>query len=445
MSSKIVITIPSVNIPEVAYTFHCLLSVFLGLRYEIVIDDEACDYTITCNFQTLQIANFFFKDDRVQQLYQHDNLPSAVNFSDIELENIQFSQVIFFGNSSWSKQESGFKWGNDIVAASFYMLTRWEETVIENKDEHNRFLAIDSLAHKNNFLHRPIVNEYVEILYHILKSFGLDQIRKVRKYTTLATHDVDRPFLWNSTLGKIRSIGASLLIRRNKEEIKLRAQNIVTGTDPFDTFDLLMDMSESIGEKAHFFFMAGGETEFDNFYQLGEQAVIDLIKRIKERNHCIGIHPSYNTYNNTEMLSSEIDALKMATGMEVTASRQHYLRFDTSSTWNNLEDADVRWDSTMGYPDEAGFRSGVCYTYPLYDIYNRKQLNLLEKPLIVMDATLLRYEKLQIEQALSRVENLQKEVHRYQGEFVFLWHNSSFNSQEWIGFDEVYKSMYRQF
>ena len=315
MSSKIVITIPSVNIPEVAYTFHCLLSVFLGLRYEIVIDDEACDYTITCNFQTLQIANFFFKDDRVQQLYQHDNLPSAVNFSDIELENIQFSQVIFFGNSSWSKQESGFKWGNDIVAASFYMLTRWEETVIENKDEHNRFLAIDSLAYKNNFLHRPIVNEYVEILYHILKSFGLDQIRKVRKYTTLATHDVDRPFLWNSTLGKIRSIGASLLIRRNKEEIKLRAQNIVTGTDPFDTFDLLMDMSESIGEKAHFFFMAGGETEFDNFYQLGEQAVIDLIKRIKERNHCIGIHPSYNTYNNTEMLSSEIDALKMATGM----------------------------------------------------------------------------------------------------------------------------------
>ena len=445
MSSKIVITIPSVNIPEVAYTFHCLLSVFLGLRYEIVIDDEACDYTITCNFQTLQIANFFFKDDRVQQLYQHDNLPSAVNFSDIELENIQFSQVIFFGNSSWSKQESGFKWGNDIVAASFYMLTRWEETVIENKDEHNRFLAIDSLAYKNNFLHRPIVNEYVEILYHTLKSFGLDQIRKVRKYTTLATHDVDRPFLWDSTLGKIKSIGASLLIRRNKEEIKLRAQNIVTGTDPFDTFDLLMDMSESIGEKAHFFFMAGGETEFDNFYQLGEQAVIDLIKRIKERNHCIGIHPSYNTYNNTEMLSSEIDALKMATGMEVTASRQHYLRFDTSSTWNNLEDADVRWDSTMGYPDEAGFRSGVCYTYPLYDIYNRKQLNLLEKPLIVMDATLLRYEKLQIEQALSRVENLQKEVHRYQGEFVFLWHNSSFNSQEWIGFDEVYKSMYRQF
>lgn len=445
MSSKIVITIPSVNIPEVAYTFHCLLSVFLGLRYEIVIDDEACDYTITCNFQTLQIANFFFKDDRVQQLYQHDNLPSAVNFSDIELENIQFSQVIFFGNSSWSKQESGFKWGNDIVAASFYMLTRWEETVIENKDEHNRFLAIDSLAYKNNFLHRPIVNEYVEILYHTLKSFGLDQTRKVRKYTTLATHDVDRPFLWDSTLGKIRSIGASLLIRRNKEEIKLRAQNIVTGTDPFDTFDLLMDMSESIGEKAHFFFMAGGETEFDNFYQLGEQAVIDLIKRIKERNHCIGIHPSYNTYNNNEMLSSEIDALKMATGMEVTASRQHYLRFDTSSTWNNLEDADVRWDSTMGYPDEAGFRSGVCYTYPLYDIYNRKQLNLLEKPLIVMDATLLRYEKLQIEQALSRVENLQKEVHRYQGEFVFLWHNSSFNSQEWIGFDKVYKSMYRQF
>ena len=445
MPSKIVITIPSVNIPEVAYTFHCLLSVFLGLQYEIVIDDEACDYTITCNSQTLQIANFFFKDDRIEHLYQLDNLPSAVNFSDIELENTQFSQVSFFGNSSWSKQEGGFKWGNDIVAASFYMLTRWEETVIENKDEHNRFLAIDSLAYKNNFLHRPIVNEYVEILYHILKSFGLDQIRKVRKYTTLATHDVDRPFLWDSTLGKIRSIGASLLIRRNKEEIKLRAQNIVTGTDPFDTFDLLMDMSESIGEKAHFFFMAGGETEFDNFYQLGQPTVINLIKRIKKRNHCIGIHPSYNTYRDLDKLNSEIDILQKATGTKVSSSRQHYLRFDVSNTWNILDKSNVEWDSTMCYADVAGFRSGICYSYPVYDIVKREQLSLIEKPLIVMDTTLLRYEKLQVKQALSRVENLQNEVRRYNGNFVFLWHNSSFNSQEWVRYEEVFKIMYKQY
>lgn len=445
MSSKIVITIPSVNVPEVEYTFYCLLSVFLGLRYEIVIDDASCDYKITCNSQTLQIANFFFKDDRVEQLYQHDNLPSAVNFSDIELENIQFSQVIIFGNSSWSKQEGGFKWGNDIVAASFYMLTRWEETVIENKDEHNRFLAIDSLAYKNNFLQRPIVNEYVEILYHTLKSFGLDQIRKVRKYTTLATHDVDRPFLWDSTLGKIKSIGASLLIRRNKEEIKLRAQNIVRGTDPFDTFDLLMDMSESIGEKAHFFFMAGGETEFDNFYQLGQPTVINLIKRIKKRNHCIGIHPSYNTYRDLDKLNSEIDILQKATGTKVSSSRQHYLRFDVSNTWNILDKSNVEWDSTMCYADVAGFRSGICYSYPVYDIVKREQLSLIEKPLIVMDTTLLRYEKLQVKQALSRVENLQNEVRRYNGNFVFLWHNSSFNSQEWVRYEEVFKIMYKQY
>ena len=445
MSSKIVITIPSVNVPEVEYTFYCLLSVFLGLRYEVVIDDASCDYKITCNSQTLQIANFFFKDDRVEQLYQLENLPSAVNFSDIELENIQFSQVIIFGNSSWSKQEGGFKWGNDIVAASFYMLTRWEETVIENKDEHNRFLAIDSLAYKNNFLQRPIVNEYVEILYHTLKSFGLDQIRKVRKYTTLATHDVDRPFLWDSTLGKIKSIGASLLIRRNKEEIKLRAQNIVRGTDPFDTFDLLMDMSESIGEKAHFFFMAGGETEFDNFYQLGQPTVINLIKRIKKRNHCIGIHPSYNTYRDLDKLNSEIDILQKATGTKVSSSRQHYLRFDVSNTWNILDKSNVEWDSTMCYADVAGFRSGICYSYPVYDIVKREQLSLIEKPLIVMDTTLLRYEKLQVKQALSRVENLQNEVRRYNGNFVFLWHNSSFNSQEWVRYEEVFKIMYKQY
>ena len=445
LSNKIVITIPSVNIPEVKYVFHCLMTEFLGFQYEIVVSDEVCDFRITCNSLSLQIGNVFFRDDKIENLYCTSNIPNSVSLTEVECGEIKYPQVTFFGKPNLTLKEASYYWENDIIAASFYMLTRWEETVVLSRDDHNRFPAKESLASKYQFLDRPIVNEYVEIIYQILKLFGLDQERKSRQYTTIATHDVDRPYLWSSRVGKAKSIAASLLLRRNKEEIKLRANSIVTGKDPFDTFDQLMDVSESIGTKAHFFFMAGGDSEFDNYYNLEEERVIRLIKKIKDRNHCIGIHPSYNTYKNSEMLISEINALKSTIENEVYSSRQHYLRFDVSSTWNTLEQSNVKWDSTMCYADEAGFRSGVCYTYPVYDLSERKQLLLLEKPLIVMDTTLLMYEKLEADQALIRVERLQNEVNRYKGDFVFLWHNSSFNSQEWLEYDKVYKSMYRQF
>lgn len=445
MSNRIVITIPTVNVPEVEYVFHCLMTEFLGLQYDIVVSDVVCDFSITCNSKSLNITNVFFRDDKLDQLCSVSNIPPHVSLIEVECEETIFPQVTIFGKPNLTIKEEGYIWENDIVAASFYMLTRWEEKVILDRDDHNRFPAKESLAYKYQFLNRPIVNEYVEIIYQILKSFGLDQERKNRQYTTVATHDVDRPYLWSSGLGKAKSMAASLLIRRDKEEIKLRARNISAGTDPFDTFDRLMDMSESIGEKAHFFFMAGGDTEFDNYYQLAEEVVINLIKKIKDRNHLIGIHPSYNTYSDSKMLLSEIDTLKDSIGTEVISSRQHYLRFDVSNTWNILEQSTVKWDSTLCYADAAGFRSGICYSYPVYDLNERKQLALLEKPLIVMDTTLLMYEKLETEQALNRVEKLQNEVNRYKGEFVFLWHNSSFNSQEWLEYGEVYKSMYRQF
>lgn len=444
-SNTLIITIPSVNVPEVKYVFHCLMKEFLGLEYELVISREICDFSISYNSQSLRIANVFFRDDDVDNLYTSYNIPTNIYCGVIDLNNSKKPQVSIFGDCSLAKNEEGIYWGNDIVAATFYMLTRWEEAVVQSKDRHSRFVAKDSLAYKNNFLHRPIVNEFVEIIYQVLKSFGMAQNRKFRQYRTIATHDVDRPYLWSSTWGKMKSVAASLLVRRSSEELMSRLHCWSSGKDPFDSFDQLMDMAEEIGEKAHFFFMSGGDSKFDNYYQLDENVVTDIVNSIKRRKHFIGIHPSYNSYQSQEMLMTEIDTLRESIDQEVISSRQHYLRFDVSSTWNNLDACNIVWDSTLCYADVAGFRSGVCYTYPVFDLKSRTQLELLEKPLIVMDTTLLAYEELEAKAAISRVEGLQEEVKRYEGDFVFLWHNSSFNSMEWLGYDEVFKCMYKQY
>ena len=426
------------------YVFHCLINQFLGFKYDLIISDEVNDYNISCNSKSLDISNVFFREEKVAKLYILENIPSTVSVKELEFSDDKFPQVTLFGNPNLRENNNGYSWENDVVAATYYMLTRWEEAVISNRDEHNRFMAKDSLAYKCNFLHRPIVNEYVEILHQVLKSFGLKQSRICRKYKTIATHDVDRPYLWGSTFQKVKSLGASMIIRRELIEIESRLRSVIKRQDPYDTFDHIMDKAESIDEKAYFFFMAGGDTQYDDYYSLEEDRVAKLINKIKSRNHFIGIHPSYNTYNNKTELAKEIVKLEKVTKTNIVGSRQHFLRFDPLVTWDILDKSNIAWDSTMSYADKAGFRSGICYEYPVYDIKNRRQLSLKERPLIVMDTTLQKYEKLNSAEALIRVKDLQDEVKKYRGDFVFLWHNSSFNSQEWLGYNRVFEQMYCQ-
>jgi len=52
----------------------------------------------------------------------------------------------------------------DIMGSALYILARVEEIANSTRDEHNRIPAYVSHAHENDYLHRPIADEYVEIL-----------------------------------------------------------------------------------------------------------------------------------------------------------------------------------------------------------------------------------------------------------------------------------------
>lgn len=100
----------------------------------------------------------------------------------------------------------------------------------------------------------------------------------------------------------------------------------------------------------------------------------------------------------------------------------------------------MEWDSTMGYSEMEGFRCGICHDFPVFDVQQRKMLRLREKPLIAMDVTLAQYRKLKPETALQSLTSLRQETMRHQGEFVFLWHNSSWNTYFW----EPWKTVFHQ-
>ncbi len=412
---------------EKQYIIDVLLGEYLGLKYTVETSPEH-NYKITFkNGKTLTFEDSFFKHCKEEEGYLHQkNIPNHIEHLTTDFTTEKELPVLF-GNSATTFDTNNISYGLDIFASAFFMLTRWEEYVLPVRDQHDRFPASTSLAFQFDFLLRPIVNEYTALLWNLIQHLSPDIQRKKRHFSTLLTHDVDTPFLWNQPLSGLKTIAGDLLKRQNISAAKQHFSYWKKGKDPFDTFDALMDLSEKHHLQSHFFFISGGNTDYEGHYKITDPKIQQLLARIQERGHGIGIHPSYGTYKNIEQLKREKNALQAVSPQAVIAGRQHFLRWATPDSWQDWEDAGLQWDSTMGYAAHIGFRCGTCYPFPVFNVLTRKKLQLIERPLLVMEVSLFSKQYMQLDQptALRHVQKMIQTVRQYNGEFVLLWHNSN--------------------
>ena len=441
----ITIGIPDDFTAERTYVIDVLFSEFLGLDYRIITGKSARDYEIILeNSRTLLVRDHFFstftfKDGTDYLTDRH--IPSNI----MRCAPNRFSDgadvPVIFGTDELVVERDRIICGIDIFASSFFMLTRWEEYVNRSRDFHNRFPAAESLARKKGFLHRPVVNEYVEMLWSILTYLKCRQRRKEKTFRTIATHDVDSAFLHatKSPVEAIRRMGGDF-IRRKDPVVALRNfslwSRIAAGQlrhDPFNTFDHIMDVSERHGLQSTFLFMTDcGRPEYDGNYSITHRFLRRLLADIHARGHEIGLHSSYESFGDPARMKMESDRLKTVCleegiGQQRWLSRQHYLRWETPSTFKNLEAAGIDYDSTLSYAEIAGFRCGVCSEYPAFDILARCRLNVRERPLLVMECTVIDEGYMGLgtgEKAFSFIKSIKDTCRRFKGDFVILWHNT---------------------
>lgn len=328
--------------------------------------------------------------------------------------------------------------GVDVLGSAFFMLSRYEEVACPETDEHGRFPASSSLAHRAAFLDRPIIDEYVELLRALIERTWPPLDRPRGSYSVVMTHDVDHPS-GAKGLGAarlLRKVGGDL-VRRRRPALAARrlGSALLPGAvgeslDPNFTFDRLMRHSERRGLRSAFYFMATEPSTHDAGYDLLSPRMLHLLSSIHDRGHEIGFHPSYRTLGNPERLNAELRMLERA--MEASGvrepeigGRQHYLRWDATVTWRQWEQAGLDYDSSVGYAQRPGFRSGTAHDYPAWSFAERRELALRERPLTVMEGTLFsdRYLGLEVDDALELVERLAQACRTVDGHFTFLWHN----------------------
>ena len=419
------ITIPNNNLKERKYIIDIIFNEFLDIEFQYKIGVSNYEITLENNNKLIYEDHFFSKYVSELDYLKLENIPNKVEYvkNDFIIEK---DIPIIFGNKILKiKNSKSIFCGIDIFASIFFMIRRWEEYVNLNRDDHNRFPATESVAYKNGFLDRAVVNEYVEMLWNMLLHLGCVQNRSNKNCQVCLTHDIDKLYFWKNwqqvarvTIGDILKRKSFKLATERITEYSLIKRNKIN--DSFDTFDWLMDKSEVIGVKSRFYFMSGGVTEYDNWYKIDEPKCLELVNKINKRGHIIGIHHSYNAYNNSKQFKKEKDLLEQTLEQEITEGRGHYLRFEVPETWQIMEDANMEIDSTCGYADRIGFRCGTGEEFSVFNILTREKLKLKERPVILMDFSLFGYQKFD----WSEIKNIVRKLIKNKNAITILWHNS---------------------
>ena len=446
------IKFPNICNNEQIYIFDIILNKFLGINFEVeVYDEDFIEITKTGkikNFSKLTLDASFFHKVKKGWL-KIESLPDSPMKTWDPLEDrinanlIKPRIPVLYGSPGIIKNYDHLHLNLDIFGSIFFMLTRYEEIVVDERDQHDRFTANFSHAYKNKYLDRPLVDEYVEILKKCIKKLWPDFIFKEKKFTINISPDVDQISRYQNKktfYQYLRVIGGDLTRGFIKDIIysplSYFAENKeLNSHDPYNTFDWLMDISDQNNIKSTFNFICGKSSKFNADYDIKELKIQNLIKKINNRGHKLGLHPSYDSYINPKLIKKELIHLKnllisLNIKQKEITSRMHYLRWKTSDTLVFLNDAGIQKDTTLGYADQAGFRCGTGNSYQGYDLLNHKKLDIDVEPLIVMDSTLFgkNYNNFNFELAFDIGIDLKKKCEKMNSQFNILWHNSSFQN-----------------
>lgn len=351
--------------------------------------------------------------------------------------------------SKWDETPCFFKTGQnssipfDIFAASFYLISRYEEYLPHVRDTHKRFTAEQSLAFRYYFLEKPVVDIWSLKLRKVLKERFPEYHFSEREFTYISTIDIDNAYAYKYK-SLVRSLGGfvsdffKLQIRSfwDRLLVLLRIKK-----DPYNTFEKILAVSKKNKVQLIFFFLVADYTTFDTNVSATKRQFRLLIKYIADY-ASVGLHPSYYTMKNSILLKKEKERLEAITNIPTTMSRQHFLRFSLPETYQNLIDLEINEDYSMGYASHVGFRAGTSIPFYFFDLDFEIQTPLKVYPFALMDTTLNDYMGLTPKQSLGRTKDLLNEVLKVKGTFITLFHNESVSGYlRWNGWQKVYESM----
>jgi hypothetical protein len=321
--------------------------------------------------------------------------------------------------------EDSFRCTVDLPFSTLLTLSRFEETLPGERDLHSRFSAFSSVAWRDGFLHRPIVDEYGLAIQQVLTALLPNWNPPVRRLRLKISHDVDElgiPFSLRGALARTFRDG------RPWDTVRDLFAPLLSPVLTIDTahqhqLKRIVQFSAERQINSAVYWKASQHGPHDTGYDPRDIRITNLMKALRSKDVEMGIHPGYASFDSPETFRSEVQTLREVLGEHQLGGRQDYLRWNPE-TWVRWNAIGLGYDSSVGFADHTGFRAGTSFPYRPWLWSQQRTADLVEIPLLATDSSMQSYMKLTPDKALQVLRNLLARCRAVGGVFCLAWHNT---------------------
>lgn len=396
----------------------------MGLQFQLSIDSE--------KFRAYKGSKINYSDSKIS-----DNEFHIQNHPLLFEQNIKKQTLDCFtvnNNKAFFKTETG-EFPFDIFAATFYLLSRYEEYLPHKKDMYGRYAHENSLAFNEGFLNMPLINIWVKIFAEKLKEKFPALILKTQTFNYQPTYDIDIAYSYKHK-GLLRNIGGFI------KSPTLERLKVLTGLkkDPFDSYDWLHQLHQQNNLLPQYFFLVSEKNgQYDKNILPYKDAMWKLVKQHAKK-YSIGVHPSWQSGDNPYLIREEIEQLEAMGNCPITRSRQHYIRFNLPEGYQQLNKAGITDDYSMGYGSINGFRASVASSFYWYDLEKDENTILRIHPFCFMDANAYYEQKQTADETFKEMMHYLSACKEVNATLITIWHNNFLGtSVEYAGWKEIYE------
>ena len=367
--------------------------------------------------------------------FNHNTYGTPQRMPSLPLQEIEGIPLLF-GTPQIETLNSTIICHADLIASTYFLISRYEEYInpTSNRDIHGRYIGSQSIPAKANFIHRPIVEEYGELLRKLLQQTNVSLLPIPQQINRIyLTHDVDSITNYRRLRGFLGGIYRALF--RGTDSISTIFKSLTNiAHDPAYTFPWLLQQDNLLPQSTHIYFIKSPRRAVGldrPVYNLQGRNFRRLVNDIQQAspNAIFGLHSSYQSGSTPDLIHDEQRLLQYAIPQHnILYARHHYLRSLQPTDMESLIDAHITDDFTMGYADIAGFRLGTCRPVQFINPATRHLRPLTLHPLTIMDCSLNEphYMNLNYNQALSYSQTLINQTQKHNGDLCLLWHNTRF-------------------
>jgi len=312
----------------------------------------------------------------------------------------------------------------DLPGAVFWLLSLYEEQLPGERDAHGRLPSSCRSLFKLELERTPVVDRWaLDLAGRMIERWPALPAPN-RRYAHHVTVDVDNGMRY---LGRplLRQIGASAkeVVAGRFPQLAERWR-VLTGAqrDPYDRYEEVVRLCRERTARLLFFFLVRGGTRHDH---AASSAHAVLRARVRMAAECaeVGIHPSYRTSEDADLLAHEIGLLRSLINRPLHISRQHFLRYRIPDTLYRLERLGITEEHSVGSSDRAGFTTGTCTPFPYYSILEERRTAITMHPFAVMDSALHDHRGLGTDEAFAEYRSCIDAVRAVQGTLITVWHD----------------------